>query len=105
MAFFAPARRGSDTPMPDTGSRQDGVQPYIWTMREFCRERLLRFVFVDGEDARAQIHLVISRVEQALEFAAREGDRVDCQRDGGRQRHRIVPATSWTCWTVPAWTR
>ena len=74
VAFFAPARRGSDTPMPDTGSRQDGVQPYIWTMREFCRERLLRFVFVDGEDARAQIHLVISRVEQALERAAREGD-------------------------------
>ncbi len=74
VAFFAPARRGSDTPMPDTGSRQDGVQPYVWTMREFCRERLLRFVFVDGEDARAQIHLVISRVEQALERDAREGD-------------------------------
>ncbi len=74
VAFFAPARRGSDTPMPDTGSRQEGVQPYVWTLREFCRERLLRFVFVDGEDARAQIHLVISRVEQALEFAAREGD-------------------------------
>ena len=74
VAFFAPARKGSDTPMPDTGSRQDGVQPYVWTMREFCRERLLRFVFVDGEDARAQIHLVISRVEHALAMAAREGD-------------------------------
>ncbi len=42
-------------------------------MREFARERLLRFAFVDGEDARAQIHLVISRVEQALERAARDG--------------------------------
>src|SRR5690606_28869525 len=38
---------------------------------------LLRFMFVDGEDARAQIHLVISRVEQALERAAREGDQSD----------------------------
>ncbi len=74
VAFFAPARKGSVTPMPDTGSRQEGVRPYVWTMREFCRERLLRFVFVDGEDARAQIHLVITRVEQALERAAREGD-------------------------------
>ena len=74
VAFFAPARKGSVTPMPDTGSRQEGVRPYVWTMREFCRERLLRFVFVDGEDARAQIHLVIARVEQALERAAREGD-------------------------------
>ncbi|MGE3959644.1 MAG: ATP-binding protein [Vicinamibacterales bacterium] len=74
VAFFAPARKGSVTPMPDTGSRQEGVRPYLWTMREFCRERLLRFVFVDGEDARAQIHLVITRVEQALEKAAAEGD-------------------------------
>ncbi len=74
VAFFAPTRKGSVTPMPDTGSRQRGVSPYVWTMREFCRERLLRFAFVDGEDARAQIHLVITRVEQALEKAAREGD-------------------------------
>jgi DNA helicase HerA-like ATPase len=74
VAFYAPARRGSDTPMPDTGSRQQGVSPYLWTLREFCRERLLRFAFVDGEDARAQIHLVISRVEQALERAAGEGE-------------------------------
>ena len=74
VAFFAPTRKGTVTPMPDTGSRQEGVQPYVWTMREFCRERLLRFVFVDGDDARAQIHLVITRVEQALERAARDGD-------------------------------
>jgi uncharacterized protein len=74
VAFFAPARKGSDTPMPDTGSRQDGVNPYVWTLREFCHEKLLRFVFVDGEDARAQIHLVITRVEHALERAARDGD-------------------------------
>jgi DNA helicase HerA-like ATPase len=74
VAFFAPARKGSDTPIPDTGGRQKGVKPYLWTIRQFCRERLLRFVFVDGEDARAQIHLVISRVEQGLELAARDGD-------------------------------
>lgn len=77
VAFYAPARKGSDTPMPDTGSRQEGVSPYVWTLREFCRERLLRFAFVDGEDARAQIHLVITRVEQALEKAARDGDQTD----------------------------
>jgi DNA helicase HerA-like ATPase len=77
VAFFAPARKGSDTPMPDTGSRQEGVKPYLWTLREFCREKLLRFVFVDGDDARAQIHLVISRVEHALERAAREGDHTE----------------------------
>jgi len=77
VAFYAPTRKGSETPMPDTGSRQEGVSPYVWTMREFCKERLLRFAFVDGEDARAQIHLVISRVEQALEKASRDGVQSD----------------------------
>src|SRR5262249_4080709 len=52
----------------------EGVQPYVWTVRDFARERLLRFAFVESDDARAQIHLVISRVEDALERAAREGD-------------------------------
>ncbi|HXH23657.1 MAG TPA: ATP-binding protein [Vicinamibacterales bacterium] len=77
VAFFAPTRKGSDTPMPDTGSRQEGVQPYVWTLREFCREKLLRFVFMESDDARAQIHLVITRVEHALERAAREGDQTE----------------------------
>jgi DNA helicase HerA-like ATPase len=77
VAFFAPTRKGSDTPMPDTGSRQEGVQPYVWTLRDFCREKLLRFVFVESDDARAQIHLVITRVEHALERAAREGDQTE----------------------------
>lgn len=77
VAFYAPARKGSDTPIPDTGSRQEGVQPYVWTMRDFARERLLRFAFVEGDDGRAQISLVITRVEQALERAARDGDQTE----------------------------
>jgi DNA helicase HerA-like ATPase len=43
-------------------------------MRDFARERLLRFAFVESDDARAQIHLVITRVEDALVRAARDGD-------------------------------
>lgn len=77
VAFFAPTKKGASTPVPDTGSRQAGVKPYLWTVREFAKEKLLRFAFVDSEDARQQIHLVISRVEQALERAARDGDRND----------------------------
>ena len=74
VALFAPARRMSDTPMPDTGGRQEGVEPYLWTLREFARERLLRFAFADAEDARAQLSFVITRVERELEQAATQGD-------------------------------
>jgi DNA helicase HerA-like ATPase len=60
--------------MPDTGSRQDGVRPYCWTLREFAREGLLRFAFADTEDARSQVGFVVTQVERALERAARDGD-------------------------------
>lgn len=74
VALYAPTKKGTDTPIPDTGSRQEGVQPYVWTLRDFALERLLRFAFVESDDARAQIHLVITRVEEALWRAARDGD-------------------------------
>ena len=77
VSLFAPARRGSATPVPDTGSRQNGVNPYVWTIREFARNRFLRFAFAGADDVRAQFHFVITRVERELERASREGDETE----------------------------
>jgi DNA helicase HerA-like ATPase len=74
VGLYSPARRRSQTPMPDTGGRQEGIQPYLWTMREFARDRLLRFAFAEAEDARAQLSFVIGRVERALRRIATEGN-------------------------------
>ncbi len=65
VGLYAPAGRGM-TPMPDVGSRQDGVRPYLWTLREMAEDRLLRFAFAETEDARGQLGFVIERVESAL---------------------------------------
>lgn len=73
VELYAPARRWSEAPMPDTGSRVDGIQPYLWTLREFAGERLLRFVFAEGDDVRKQLSFVVTRVERKLESAARDG--------------------------------
>jgi DNA helicase HerA-like ATPase len=73
VALFAPAKKASAAPIPDTGSRQEGVRPYLWTLREFARDRLLRFAFAEGDDPRAQLSFVIERVEAALALGAREG--------------------------------
>ena len=73
VALYAPTRRGDGAPMPDTGGRQEGVQPYRWTLREFARDRLLRFAFVEAEVNRGQVSFVIVRVERALERAAGDG--------------------------------
>jgi DNA helicase HerA-like ATPase len=71
VALYAPARRSSQVPMPDTGSRQEGVLPYLWTLRDFAAERLLRFCFTEAHDSRAQLSYVIQRVERELDEAVR----------------------------------
>jgi uncharacterized protein len=73
VGLYAPARPRGATPMPDTGGRQAGVRPYVWTLRELARDRLLHFAFPDADDTRAQVSFVVERVENRLELAAREG--------------------------------
>jgi len=77
VGFFAPARRHGEVVMPEVGSRHEGVQAYVWTLREFARDQLLRFAFADANDARSQLSFLIYRVERALERAARDGDQND----------------------------
>ena len=70
VSLFAPASRGK-TPLPDTSSRMEGVTGFYWTVREFCEERYLRFLFVDEDDEQSQIGLVVQQVETELANAAR----------------------------------
>jgi DNA helicase HerA-like ATPase len=72
VQILAPVRRGSRERLPDTGSRQQGVQAFFWTLREFVGERLLRFLFAESDDASSQLAFVIERVEAKLAHAARE---------------------------------
>jgi DNA helicase HerA-like ATPase len=75
VGFFAPARRGEgEVIMPEVGSRHEGVHAYAWTLRELARDQLLRFAFLEANDARSQLSFLIHRVERALERQAREGD-------------------------------
>ena len=69
VSFYAPARRGM--PAPETGSRMEGVTGFYWTLREFCAERYLRFLFADADDERSQLGLVVQQVEAQLALAAR----------------------------------
>ena len=70
VSLYAPARPG-DPPLPRTGSRMDGVTAFYWTLREFCAERYLRFLFTDADDERSQLGYVVQSVEARLAEAAR----------------------------------
>ena len=41
VQIVAPVRKGSRERLPDTGSRQEGITAFFWTLREFVEERLL----------------------------------------------------------------
>ncbi len=66
VGLWAPAQRG-EVIMPDTGSRAEGVTAYFWTLREFCRDRMLRFLFADADDETSQLGFVVTQVERFLE--------------------------------------
>jgi DNA helicase HerA-like ATPase len=75
ISMWAPTSRNPiGDPVPDTGSRQEGVTPYFWSLRQFCQERLLRFLFAEADSESSQIGFAVSVAERYLERAT-EGQR------------------------------
>jgi uncharacterized protein len=72
VRFWAPPRlRSGDVLLPDTGGRQEGVDVFTWTPREFIDEDLLQFCFTDANDAKNQLPFIRERVQAQLKrFAA-----------------------------------
>ena len=74
VAFFAPPRAGDPAAVADVAARPQGVKSFFWTIEEFCKDELLRFLFADAEDDRQQYTIVISNVEARLKDAQPTGD-------------------------------
>jgi DNA helicase HerA-like ATPase len=73
VSFWASPRKGVPSAIPDVVSRQDGVTSYFWTLKEFCAEDLLPFLFADAEDDRAQYTIVMHNVMAHLRKATALG--------------------------------
>jgi DNA helicase HerA-like ATPase len=69
VGLWAPARarRQNGAAVPQVESRSEGVTAYYWTVREFVREKYLRFMFAEAEDERSQIADLVARVESYLD--------------------------------------
>jgi hypothetical protein len=74
VGFWAPPRIGDPTASPDVSSRPQGITSFFWTLEEFCRDELLRFLFADAEDDRQQYTIVIANVEAQLRRAVPAGE-------------------------------
>jgi len=68
VGLWAPVRPDAGgRAIPQVEGRSEGVTAYSWTVREFVRERLLRFCFAEAEDERSQIADLVARVEAHLD--------------------------------------
>ncbi|MBF6599567.1 MAG: ATP-binding protein [Dehalococcoidia bacterium] len=66
VRIWAPAQKGGDLIIPASASRQEGVLPFCWSLSDFCRERMLRFLFAEADSETSQISFVIRLVEEWL---------------------------------------
>ena len=62
-----PAPPGLGGGHPQVEGRAEGVSAYYWTVREFVREKYLRFLFAEADDERSQIADLVARVESYLD--------------------------------------
>jgi len=68
VGLWAPPRPGvRGAALPQVEGRSEGVTAYYWTVKEFVRERYLRFLFAEAEDERSQIADLVARVESYLD--------------------------------------
>jgi len=74
VGFFAPPRPGAASAAPHLAARTEGVTSFFWTIEEFCRDELLRFLFAEAEDDRQQFTMVIHNVAARLHDAVPTGD-------------------------------
>ncbi len=74
VGVYAPPRAGDRDATPDVASRTTGVDPFYWTLREFCEQKLLPFVFADADDERQQYTMVVHQVTAKLAREAMPAD-------------------------------
>ena len=68
VGLWAPPRGGTGgEAVPHVEGRVGGVTAFYWTVREFVREKYLRFLFAEADDERSQIADLVARVESYLD--------------------------------------
>jgi DNA helicase HerA-like ATPase len=66
VSIWAPADRHARVLTHSAGSRAEGVTPYAWSLHDFCRSRMLRFLFAEADSETNQLSFVIRIVEDWL---------------------------------------
>ena len=87
VKFFAPPA-GKNSLIPDVDTRKDGVNTYLWTVREFAEEELLKFLFTEGDSGVSSLHYVIDKVAERLKELAEQTR--EAQRENPAWEGRLI---------------
>lgn len=69
-ALHGPPRAQAGDALVADVSQREGVKPYVWTVREFCEQRMLPFAFSDV-GTMSQLEFLLQHVEERLHQLAR----------------------------------
>lgn len=75
--FCAAPRKTNHDVDPHLDQRADNISVYLWSIREFSRERLFSFLFAGEDLERSNLGFLVSIVEERLGRIAEENDRSD----------------------------
>lgn len=77
VQFYVPPTENARGPiMPKVSSRKaDEVTSYFWTVRDFCQQRLLRYLFSEGGEDASLLSALTYQVERKLLEAAEDADK------------------------------
>lgn len=71
VGLWSPAQKGGFEIVHSLGARSEGVTAYVWSLREFCQKRLLRFLFAEADSETSQLSYAVTVVERYLADATR----------------------------------
>ncbi len=67
VGIWAPVRKGVDGLVHSSTSRAEGVTAYAWSLHTFIRDRMLGFLFAEGDNETSRLASAVRAVERWLD--------------------------------------
>ena len=71
VSIWSPTRKGVDEVISSSNSRPSGTIPYCWSLREFCEQHMLGFLFAEGDNETSRLSSAVRAVERWLAYEAK----------------------------------
>ena len=90
VRFCAPPRKDSKEVKAHVDQRSQGVTPYVWGIRELCRDQLFPYLFIGHDLDAGNLQYLVSTVSAQLAKLAKESDDADEERRRARRESLYV---------------